>query len=70
MTNYPEHDHQFIVSFYESGHLDRNFGPFSTREEAKLWARQFNTTYARPGERRRYHHYSIVPVCAALPLVE
>ena len=66
VPNYPDHTHQFVVIFYENDHIDYIFGPFVTRHEADNWARDFNTRYARPGERYRYSRRGIYPVCAAL----
>ena len=63
---YPAHEHQFIVLFYENERVDRIFGPFVDRTEADQWARDFNTRYARPGERYRYSRRGIYPICTAV----
>ena len=68
VPDYPEHTHQFIAVFYENDHIDYIFGPFTENTQAHSWARNFNTSYARPGERLRYSRIGIYPLCAALPL--
>ena len=68
VPDYPEHDHQFVVVFYEDNQIDYLFGPFPTKDDATTWAEAFNKRFARPGERRRYTRRGIYPVCAALPM--
>jgi hypothetical protein len=68
VPDYPEHDHQFVVAFYEDNRIDYMFGPFSTKDAAITWAEAFNKRFAPEGQRRRYSRSGIYPVCAALPM--
>jgi hypothetical protein len=63
--DYPPHEHQFVVNFYEQGQLDRMFGPFATMEEAREWSRAFNKRYAPKDQFYRYLRSEIYPICAA-----
>ena len=60
----PEHDHQFVVAFYENDHIHYLFGPFTSREQARTWSDSFNRRYAPEGARVLYTRRTIYPVCA------
>lgn len=60
----PEHDHQFVVAFYEEDHIHYLFGPFPSRDEARSWSESFNKRYAPEGAHVRYTRRNIFPVCA------
>lgn len=63
---YPKHSHCFIVSSYVGSpkRLYRNFGPFSTQEEAMEWMRDYVKRYTQPGF---ITEYRTVPICEVLP---
>jgi hypothetical protein len=49
---YPEHSHKWIVGLYTGEHpefLHRYFGPFSTKQEAKVFALDYRKKYTTPG---------------------
>jgi hypothetical protein len=63
---YPEHSHQWIVKTYTSGRSQlfyRNFGPFSSKEEAKDFIETYKEKYTRPGFISKY---SIEGLCEVL----
>ena len=61
---YPEHSHKYLVALYntyngiEASH--RYFGPFNTREEAKVFAAIYKEEYTKPGLITRTR---ILPLC-------
>ena len=49
---YPKHSHKWIVGLYNGGRcefLHRYFGPFETKEEAKVFAADYKDKYTKPG---------------------
>ncbi len=49
---YPEHSHKWIVGLYTGERpefLHRYFGPFSTKQEAKVFALDYREKYTTPG---------------------
>jgi hypothetical protein len=67
---YPEHSHQWIVRTYtDAGEYNpnevfyRNFGPFSTKEEAKDFIETYKEKYTKPGFISKY---SIQGLCEVI----
>ena len=61
---YSEHSHKFIVGLYTEWGADeflhRYFGPFDTREEAKVFSADYRDKYTKPGFISRT---KIFPLC-------
>jgi hypothetical protein len=63
--SYPEHSHKWIVGLYtpDGGRFDmlhRYFGPFETKEQARVFAADYKDKYTKPGFISRT---KIFPLC-------
>lgn len=65
--SYPEHSHKFIVALYntykgvEAYH--RYFGPFDTRQEAKVFSAIYKQNYTKPGFITKTRIFPLCQVC-------
>jgi hypothetical protein len=64
---YPKHSHKWIVALYNKYEsveaLHRYFGPFETREEAKIFISHYKEEYVKPNF---ITHSKIFPLCEVL----
>ncbi len=64
---YPKHSHKWIVGLYNKYEgveaLHRYFGPFDTREDAKVFAADYKDKYTKPDFITRS---KIFPLCEVL----